>query len=215
MNVIGNMLKELYRIFNIINSDKFNNELPEPVITIQKTKGRHLGHFTVDRVWRNKDNIVDDDVEVTESDTSAQYEINLNPAHFYERTAAEIVETLIHECCHFWNKIKGINDGNHNKKFKAIAERVGLICERGQNVGYGYTSLSDELAVWVDEVCNPDEEVFKYYSASKKPMWTKVRQKKTFKYTCPCCGLEVKGKKDIEVKCAECDELMEMEDEEG
>lgn len=212
MNIIGKMLDELYRIFDIVNREKFDSILPTPVITIQRTKGKNLGHFTLNRIWRDKDNIVDDNAEVDDKDTTAQYEINLNPAHFYERTVAEITETLIHEMCHYYNKIHNIEDGNHNKKFKVIAERVGLVCERGTNVGYGYTSLSDELAEWVDEVCQPNEEVFKYYSASKTKE-SKPREKKTFKYICPCCGLEVKGKKDVEVKCAKCNELMEMEDE--
>ena len=54
MNVIGIALDELYRIFNILNKDKFDENLPEPVITIQKTKGTTLGHFTVDKVWKDK-----------------------------------------------------------------------------------------------------------------------------------------------------------------
>ena len=57
MNVIGNALNELYRIFVILNSDKFGDALPEPVITIYKTKGRTLGHFTVDKTWRDKNDI--------------------------------------------------------------------------------------------------------------------------------------------------------------
>lgn len=211
MNIIGKMLDELYRIFDIVNREKFDSILPTPVITIQKTKGKNLGHFTLNRIWRDKNNIVNDNVEVDDNDTAAQYEININPAHFFEREAVEIIETLIHEMCHYWNKVKGIDDGNHNKKFKTIAEKVGLECERGQNVGYGYTSLSRELRFWIENVCKPDKEIFKYYSANKtKP--TVTREKKTFKYTCPCCGLEIKGKRDIEVKCVECDELMEMEE---
>ena len=42
MNVIGAALEELYRIFGILNRDKFNGELTEPVITIQKTRGSTL-----------------------------------------------------------------------------------------------------------------------------------------------------------------------------
>lgn len=213
MNIIGKMLDELYRIFEIVNKEKFDGVLPTPVITIQKTKGKSLGHFTINRIWRNKNNIIDDNVEVDDNDTTAQYEININPTHFFEREAVEIVETLIHEMCHYWNKVKGIDDGNHNKKFKAIAERVGLICERRQNVGYGYTSLSPELKDWVVNICKPNEECFKYYSANKSKIFTTTREKKVFKYTCPCCGLMVKGKRDISIKCAECNELMEMEDE--
>jgi predicted SprT family Zn-dependent metalloprotease len=212
MNVIGKMLDELYRIFNIVNQEKFESLLPMPVITIQKTKGNNFGHFITNRIWRDKNNVVDDNIEVDDNDTSAQYEININPTYFYERDAINIVETLIHEMCHYWNKIKDIDDGNHNKKFKAIAEKVGLECERGKNVGYGYTALSPTLKSWIENVCKPDNEIFKYYSANKtKP--TVTRERKTFKYTCPVCGLVVKGKRDIEVKCVECDELMEIEDE--
>ena len=57
MNVIGIALDELYRIFSVLNHDKFDDALPEPVITIQKTKGRTLGHFTLDKVWRNKQRV--------------------------------------------------------------------------------------------------------------------------------------------------------------
>lgn len=211
-NIIGLMTQELFRIFEIVNREKFNNELPLPVITIQHKKGLITGHFTTAKNWRNKNNVIDDKFEVDENDTAAQYEINLDPRWFYEHDVFEVVETLIHECCHYWNKIHNIEDGNHNKKFKTIAERVGLICERGQGRGYGFTSLSDELRDWIDEIVKPDQEVFNYYFVGTKKE-DKPREKKTFKYTCPCCGLEVKGKKNIEVKCAECNELMEMEDE--
>lgn len=101
MNIIGKMLDELYRIFEIVNKEKFDGVLPTPVITIQKTKGKSLGHFTINRIWRNKNNIIDDNVEVDDNDTTAQYEININPTHFFEREAVEIVETLIHEMCHY------------------------------------------------------------------------------------------------------------------
>lgn len=61
MNVIGTALEELYRIFAILNHDKFNDELSEPVITIQKTKESTLGHFTSDKAWKNKNNAESDE----------------------------------------------------------------------------------------------------------------------------------------------------------
>ena len=42
MNIIGKMLDELYRIFNIVNMEKFDNCLPMPMITIQKGKGNNF-----------------------------------------------------------------------------------------------------------------------------------------------------------------------------
>lgn len=216
MNVIGIALEELYRIFSILNHDKFNDILPEPVITIQKTKGLALGHFTLDKVWRNKQNVEENDITMSNEDETAYYEINIDPRWFCNRSAVEIVETLLHEMCHYYNKLSDIKDCNgniHNKKFKSLAESVGLIVEKGKSVGYGYTSLSDELKEYIKEIIKPNEQSFEYFRDSViKGGTNKPKTKKLFKYTCPDCGQIVKGKKDIIVKCGLCNVEMEMED---
>ena len=209
MNVIGNALEELYRIFDILNDDKFDGALPEPVITIYKTRGRTLGHFTCEKTWRDKNDV--------DNEETSYYEINIDPRWFCNRTPEEVVETLLHEMCHYANKIDGVKDCNgniHNKKFKKLAERVGLIVEKGKSVGWGYTSLSDELMEYIKEEINPDETAFEYFRAgAKKPDDTKKpRKKNMFAYTCPDCGQTVKGKRDITVKCGVCENIMDMED---
>lgn len=217
MNVIGTALTELYRIFSILNHDKFGDELPEPVITIQKTRGRSLGHFSLDKCWRNKHSVENEGVD--DSDDTAYYEINIDPRWFDHRTAAEVAETLLHEMCHYYNKLSDIKDCNgnvHNKKFKKLAEGVGLIVTKGKSVGYGYTSLSDELKEYVDEVVKPDAKAFEYFRAGKisKDSGTNVRTKSMFKYTCPNCGQIAKGKRDITIKCGLCEVDMEIENNE-
>lgn len=213
MNVIGMALEELYRIFNILNRDKFDGSLSEPVITIQKTKGRTLGHFTLDRTWRDKNN--------EESEETSYYEINIDPRWFNSRTPADVAETLLHEMVHYYNKANDIKDcsGNiHNKKFKSAAEKVGLIVEKGKGVGYGYTSMSEALKAYVDEVVKPSEEAFEYFrSVPVKQSGGSGggRKKSVFKYTCPDCGAEVKGKRDMVIKCGLCDVVMKMEDVES
>lgn len=212
MNVIGITLEELYRIFNILNRDKFNGSLAEPVITIQKTRGGTLGHFTLSKVWKDKND--------EQSEENAYYEINVDPRWFNSRTPAEVAETLLHEMCHYSNKFNNIKDcsGNvHNKKFKSLAESVGLIVEKGKSVGYGYTSLSDELKVYMENVVKPREEAFEYFRTAPIKLGGsgRTRKKTQFKYTCPNCGQEVKAKKDVAVKCGDCDVLMEMEDVES
>lgn len=209
MNVIGTALEELYRIFNVLNNDKFDGKLPEPVITIQKTKGSTLGHFTLDKTWKDKND--------EESEEKSYYEINIDPRWFNSRTSAEVTETLLHEMCHYYNKFNNVKDcsGNvHNKKFKSLAESVGLVVEKGKSVGYGYTSLSDELAKYVEDVVKPDDKAFEYFRTApiKAASGDKKRKKSQFKYTCPSCGQEVKGKKDATIKCGICDVVMEMED---
>jgi predicted SprT family Zn-dependent metalloprotease len=211
MNVIGMALEELYRIFNILNRDKFYGELTAPVITIQKTRGNVLGHFTVDRTWKDKNDV--------ENEETSYYEINIDPRWFNSRTPADVAETLLHEMCHYYNKMMGIKDcsGNvHNKKFKTCAERVGLVVEKDKGVGYGYTSMSDSLKDYMDEVVKPNEAAFEYFrSVPTKPSGGggNGRKKKSFKYTCPDCGAEVKGKRDMTIKCGICDVIMNMEDE--
>ena len=212
MNVIGAALEELYRIFDILNRDKFNGELTQPVITIQKTRGRTLGHFTLDRTWRDKNN--------EQSEEISYYEINIDPRWFNTRTPADVAETLLHEMCHYYNKVNDIKDcsGNvHNKKFKSSAEKVGLVAEKGKGVGYGYTSMSEALEAYMNEVVKPNEEAFEYFRSSpmKPSGGGGGRKKSTFKYTCPDCGAEVKGKRDVTIKCGLCDVVMKMEDEES
>ena len=219
MNVIGTALEELYRIFAILNRDKFSDDLPEPVITIQKTRGNVLGHFSVDKVWRDKNQVEEGSVTTDNSDETAYHEINIDPRWFCNRTSIEVVETLLHEMCHYANKMSDIKDCNgnvHNKKFKSLAERVGLIVEKGKSVGWGYTSLSDELKEYITNEINPNEKAFEYFRASVNSIGgTKTpRQKKTFTYTCPDCGQTVKGKRDIVIICGNCSVDMEIEDNE-
>lgn len=219
MNVIGAALEELYRIFAILNHDKFGDDLTEPVITIQKTRGNVLGHFTPYKAWKNKQNVEDGNAEADDSDETAYHEINIDPRWFCNRTPVEVVETLLHEMCHYCNELAGINDcngSNHNKKFKSMAEKVGLIVEKGKSVGWGYTSLSDELKEYVEENIKPDEKAFEYFRAGKTVSEgiKKPRSKNLFVYTCPDCGQTAKGKRDIILKCGVCDVDMEIEDDE-
>ena len=210
MNVIGAALEELYRIFDILNRDKFNGELTEPVITIQKTRGRALGHFTLAKVWKDKND--------EESEENSYYEINVDPRWFNSRTPADVAETLLHEMCHYYNKVNGIKDcsGNvHNKKFKKSAEDVGLVVEKGKSVGWGYTSMSDALRAYMDDVVKPNDAAFEYFRSAPMKLSGAggERKKSVFKYTCPECGQEAKGKRDAHIKCGLCDVAMMMEDD--
>ena len=107
-NIIGIAVEELYRIFEILNAEFFNNSLDYPIITIQKARKGHFGWFTLDKVWTNKE------------DTDAKYEINIGAEHLQDSTES-IVDTLLHEMVHYQNKVNAIRDCNgqvHNKKFK-------------------------------------------------------------------------------------------------
>ena len=205
MNIIGNTLNELYRIFGLLNKVYFENKLPDPVITIQKTRPNNLGHFTLYKAWKNKDD--------KENEEAAKYEININPLNL-NRPVEEIVGTLQHEMVHYANKLNDIKDCNgqvHNKKFKDLAENVGLICEKSQKYGWGYTTLSNSFMVHVNEEVKPDEKCFEYFRDVGVQKAKKESVKKIFKYSCPNCDLEVKSKPDKQIKCGNCEVDLIME----
>ena len=202
---------ELYRAFHILNAAKFHNELPTPIITISPGKKEVYGHFTPWLSW------VEVDREENQSDDSF-YEINLNPATWNDRTPCEIIGTLLHEMVHLYNHVNDIKDcsnNRHNKKFKAAAESVGFIVEQSKKYGWGHTKLSDSLKKYIEDNVDPVPEAFEFYRVDPKEQAKekKPRKKLQFKYTCPLCGLEIKGKKGITVLCGCSDSIMEMEDE--
>jgi hypothetical protein len=112
------------------------------------------------------------------------------------------------------NDIKDCSGNIHNKKFKKSAENVGLIVEKGKSVGWGYTSMSDELRDYMNEVVKPNEEAFEYFRSVPMKLSGSggERKKSVFKYICPDCGQEAKGKRDVIIKCGLCDVVMDMED---
>lgn len=205
-NYIGIALDELYRIFNILNNTYFNNNLPVPMITIQKTKrGGNLGWFTLDPLWEDKQG------------EEKKYEINIC-AEYLNRELHEIVCTLQHEMIHYANKLADVKDCNgqvHNKKFKNLAESVGLIVEKSKKYGYGHTSCSDGFKDFIENKVKPDEDSFVYFrNIILTEKESKPKEKKIFNYTCPKCEEKIKAKKDRKILCVECECEFEMEDEE-
>jgi len=202
-NFIGIALEELYRIFNILNENYFSGKLSYPMLTIQKTKrSGNLGWFTLDKVWNNKN--VDD----------KRYEINIC-AEYLTRELHEIVCTLHHEMVHYANKVAEIKDCNgqvHNKKFKVLAESVGLIVEKSKKFGYGHTYCSDEFKSFIDENIKPNPECFSYFRNVPEKEVKPPKEKKTFKYICPGCKLDVKAKAEKNIVCGDCGCELEMEE---
>lgn len=195
-NVIGIALDEFYRIFEILNRKYYDGKLPEPVLTIQKGRSNNLGWFILNKVWKNKSD-----------EQSAKYEINITAGNL-NRNIVDIVGTLHHEMVHYMNKISEIKDCSgqrHNKKFKDMAERVGLICEKSNTYGWGFTECSDDLKTFILDVVNPNTEVFDYFrqenglKSPKKPV-----RKNLFKYVCPKCNMKVKAEEDKNIVCGDC-----------
>lgn len=204
-NFVGIALDELYRIFEILNKQYFSDKLPHPMITIQKAKrSGNMGWFTVNKLWQKK------------NDEDKKHEINIC-AEYLNGEIYDIIDTLQHELVHYANQIAEIKDCNgqvHNKKFKLLAEQVGLTVEKSKKYGFGHTRPSDEFKIFIDETIKPDMECFKYFRnlvLQEKPIRS-PREKKTFTYICPKCEEKIRAKADKNVICGECNCEFEMQE---
>lgn len=117
---------QLEKMFRALNARFFGGELEEVVITLKKTPGAY-GHITCGKTWN--------------AGGAERHEINISTATL-DRPIEETAATLLHEMCHLYNLMHGVQDcsrGNtyHNKKFKECAEAHGL--EVAHHERYGWT----------------------------------------------------------------------------
>ena len=197
-----NAVKELKNIYNNLNKDYYNNELPEVVITIQSSpKGKAYGWYAKDR-WG-----VETDKE------KAFDEINIS-AEYLSRPIENIVSTLQHEMVHLYCAMHNIKDTSnkniyHNRKFKQEAEDRDLVIEKAQTIGWSVTTPSEKLIEYIKGLSINDDsfKFFRKIPASKEK--TKKTANKTTKYTCSCCGASVRGEPELEIECKKCGVIME------
>jgi DNA-directed RNA polymerase subunit RPC12/RpoP len=205
-NYMGETLGEIYRIFKLLNTKYFNDKLADPIFTIQGTRKRILGWCEVEKEWK----------PVNEENKEARREVTIC-SHHLKSDPLYIIETLQHELVHHYNLINDIRDcaNNgyyHNKKFKTAAEKFGLICEeKTAKNGWGMTSPSEEFKKFIEEVAKPDKDKFEYFKPQIVKL-AKVREKKSWKYKCPTCGLEAKSIKDVDIVCKSCNQQLIIEE---
>lgn len=204
-NYISLMTDEIYRWFHMLNEKYYANNLPEPIITIQKTRKNIRGYFTLDKVWQVKN----DNGEVDEN--NSRYEICMS-ANWLEldndiNPITELVAVLQHELCHYQNKLNNVKDCSgkmHNKKFRDMAETKDLEVEKAKGVGYGITRANDRLKDFIENEIKPDISVFKFYRVLLEGPKQETEKKKFIAYVCPVCGKEAKGEDGMSLMCAEC-----------
>ncbi len=204
-NYVGIALEEFYRIFEELNKKFYKNQLSYSMITIQASKNSNiLGWFTLDKMWISQ-----------KEKENEKYEINIS-AGTLNRSVEDIVETLLHEMVHYYNKLAEIVDYHgsiHTKKFKIAAEAVGLVCHKDSKVGWGLTERSENLTKFIQEEIKPIGDCFEYFRTFKLKKEVAERKKILFKFKCENCEVEAKAKKDTKLVCGECKSEMIMEDE--
>ena len=204
-NPISEITDSLYKAFSILNERLFDGVLANPVITIQKEKKNTLGTFATKPTWFKKDD-----------ESICYHEININPLYLNE-DYIDILSVLVHEMCHMYNSQNNIKDTSgkkHNKKFKAIAEQVGLK-DADDNDNWGYTTASGALKECFKDIGEDIIEVLNtcvYLNDDVYNNPPKKRKKTIFKYICPSCGMVVKAKAEKNIVCGACEMQLEMEE---
>lgn len=202
-------VSQLEHMYNSLNTDFWNDELPQVIITVQSKPGTY-GHSSRAKVWQRKEDQL--------------FEINI-AAEVLGYDAVETCDTLLHEMCHVAARIRGIkevsNGGSyHNKRFKELAEAHGLTCiYTGSRYGWN-TTPGENLLEYVIEKGWTEIQIYRNTvqpirigaAGAGQPGAASMPGVKapssTRKIACPKCGQSVRATRKVNVLCGNC--LLQM-----
>jgi hypothetical protein len=178
-------IAELHKIYKRANSVLFNNELPEDIVIVIQSRGKRMayGWMYTKEIW--------------ESNEGKQlFEIGI-ASETLNRPYFETITTLIHECVHVVNVIRGIKDTSrgasyHNKAFLKACESIGMeyLEEKPDSkIGYSAVTLTKELQNKI-KFWGINKDAFQ---VARKDLFATEGEKKKkksnqIKLVCPCCG---------------------------
>lgn len=172
---------------------------PESIVFTIQTKGRKnaLGWFWASR-WK------------TTAKESVQ-EINLSAETLRDCNPGEVI---IHELAHAENHTLGIKDcvnNVHNKKFKSMAEQLGLeVKPRDKRYGFGFTDLGPAAKSFLEKI-KFDHQLFKLNRL--EPLSVAKAGTRLLKVCCPSCEYTVRVTQkwiDVGLPVCPCGEEMEV-----
>ncbi len=106
------LLTQAYAHFN---GWLFDDQLPWCMLTLQRSRNT-MGYFSPQR-W-------------VDGKGYKAHEIALNPSYFARHQVIDVLQTLVHEQCHLWQFVFGINksrSGYHNQEWAGKMDSIGLI----------------------------------------------------------------------------------------
>lgn len=198
MKNLSAYVKFLEKTFDLINQEYFESALSKTVITIQSSP-KAYGHFTVNKVWKES--------------ADSYHEINIS-AESLNRPIQNTIATMVHEMVHLYcaqNKIKDTSRGGtyHNKIFKVEAEKRDLKIGYNKKDGHSPTEPTENLTEFIKR-SKLDTAIICHRETAEKQA-KKKKASSTRKYVCPECGVSVRATKEVHIKCAECEVLLECE----
>lgn len=189
------IIDRLEDLFSLFNEHYYDSELEMPVITVSPDIRGCYGWCTARQVWRNKD--------------EWYYEINFC-AEYLSRPFDDICCTMLHEMVHLYNTQHDIKDCSrggtyHNKRFKAEAEKRGLVVRHDDKYGWAMTDLSEEAKQYIAKL---GAQTFELHRV-RIPKAIRAPRTPSQKYICPVCGAKVRATKDVNVACMDCETMMQ------
>ena len=193
MDLSVQMVADLNKTFDAINTHWYNNELQKPVVLVQSIrKPNVLGYCTTKKVWHH-------------GEEAKFYEIAISAENF-NRTFEQVATTLMHEAVHLYNLMHDVKDVSgewHTKKFKDEAEKRGMNIEKVPRIGFSVTTLNEEGKAFVATLEHSD--IYEYHR-EKSLGKAKVASQKSFTYTCPICNEKIISKNaDLNITCNDCE----------
>jgi len=207
---------EMQYAYDFFNIELFNNELPDCLITMQRTNGAY-GYFSPNRF--------------TTKDGKTTDEIAMNPIYFAGRTLEELLSTLVHEMVHLWQHRFG-KPGRQRYHNREWAERMVLIGLQPSSTGKpGGKEVGDSMSHYIIND-GPFSQAFQKLKKSDFAIsWTDsagvllalfggslsgngknktgIKKRNRAKYTCSACKTNVWGKPNLHLLCGDCEKEFE------
>jgi predicted SprT family Zn-dependent metalloprotease len=145
----------------------------------------------------------------------------LNPDNFVDRTDIEILSTLVHEQCHLYQIMVGSppRKGYHDKEWGAIMKEIGLYpSSTGEPAG---REVGQRMSHYIIQGGKFEITAGAFLLGGKKlllesipiPKVEREKKKTREKFLCPTCQQSAMAKKTARLMCADCKEMMVIEEE--
>ena len=191
----------LEKAFNFYNDKLFENRLPSVIFTLRAGRKAH-GYFWAEQFTHREDG-------------DPTHEIAMNPATM-SRDLVEVLSTLVHEMTHLEQQEYGKpgKNGNHNREWVGLMERIGLIPSNtgqpgGKKTGRQMTHYIDPMGDFLT-ACNEliDTGFDLPYFTRPREAAAKKKDLSKVKHTCPSCDFKAWAKQGANLICGDCNEQL-------
>ena len=195
----------LERAFNFFNDKLFDHRLPSVIFTLRAGRKAH-GYFWAEQFTHREDG-------------DPTHEIAMNPATM-SRELIDVLSTLVHEMTHLEQQEYGKpgKNGNHNREWGVLMERIGLIPSNtgqpgGKKTGRQMTHYIDPMGDFLTAANELIETGFDLpYFTRQREAGLKKKDLSKVKHTCPCCDFKAWAKQGANLLCGDCNEQLVGED---